>query len=89
VLYEENQVLAAECIGLLTGEINGFRILTLLLVLALAAPFLYGLISADTPSTTAADIRKLDSLTAILEKPEIAKPLPGPVLLLPMLNASL
>jgi DNA uptake protein ComE-like DNA-binding protein len=54
--------------GFSQGEINGFRILTLIMVLAVAAPFLFGLIRAGKPSEMAADQRELDSLRAVLGK---------------------
>jgi competence protein ComEA len=49
-------------------EINGFSVLTLLLVLAVAAPFLFGLLSTQPPAGHSADIRKLDSLRLMLRE---------------------
>jgi DNA uptake protein ComE-like DNA-binding protein len=59
------------------GEIRGFSIFTIILVLAVAAPFLFKRILHRTPSEAAtADRHKLDSLTAILEKSASSKKRP-------------
>lgn len=54
-------------------EISGFSVLTVLVVLAVAAPFLVSLLSTSA-SDNAADIRKLDSLKVLLDKPGEKEP---------------
>ena len=55
--------------GFSQREIRGFSISTLVLVLVVAAPFLIGLMSSQKSSDLAADTKRLDSLTALLDKP--------------------